>query len=72
MITAFQNFLLSVISFMFRFPKNLFLVDFSTFEQILHCRLKLCQFSEDLFLLNVFCSLDCFMINLSSVLFLKT
>ena len=33
-LTVFQNFLLSVILVMFRFPKNVFLVDFSIFEQI--------------------------------------
>ena len=41
-LIVFQNFLLSVISFMFRASKNVFLVDFSDFsilEQILRCRL---------------------------------
>ena len=38
-LTVFQNFLLSVISFMFRASKNVFLVDFSILEQILRCHL---------------------------------
>ena len=38
-LTVFQNFLLSVISFVFRVSKNVFLVDFSILEQILRCRL---------------------------------
>ena len=35
--TVFQNFLLSVVLFMFRFWKNAFLVGFGIFEQILRC-----------------------------------
>ena len=38
-LTVFQNFLLSVISFMFGASKNVFLVDFSILEQILRYRL---------------------------------
>ena len=34
--TVFQSFLLSVMLYMFRLPQNVFLVDFSIFEQILH------------------------------------
>ena len=33
-LTVFQNFLLSVISFVFRVSKNVFLVDFSILEQM--------------------------------------
>ena len=38
-LTVFQNFLLSVISFMFRVLKNVFLFGFSIFKYILHCHL---------------------------------
>ena len=65
-LTVFQNFLLSVISFVFRVSKNVFLVDFSILEQISLCRLW------DLFLLNVFRSLEHFMTALRSVLLIKT
>ena len=71
-VTVFRNFLSSVISFMLRDPKNVFLVALSVFEYILRSRLSFCQDSEDLFLLNIFRSLDRFMIALLSVLLIKT
>ena len=38
-LTVFQNFLVSVISFIFRVSKNVFLDDFSIFEKVLRCHL---------------------------------
>ena len=57
-LTVFQKFPLSVISLMFRFPQNIFLVDFSIFEQILRFAYNFASFQK----IVVFRSLDHFMI----------